>query len=206
MPILPSCSNRPQELSGLGPCCHERRCYCDEVGDHQDARYQYTNEPDRNDGDGNNAQIARERAPHRLTDHEPERHADDDSDEGHGGRLPCHGGDNLAVHESEHLQEPDFFSAARDTHHKQVEERRGAEDCQHRTKDEREVDRLAEVDQRCWGSRQRYARSVRVEVVVDCSLPLRAADNADEQPPPDNVFANACRHAACFGPGGHTAA
>ena len=48
-PDAGSLSRGPQKLSGLGPGCHEGRCQGNEVGDHQDARHQDTDKPDRHD-------------------------------------------------------------------------------------------------------------------------------------------------------------
>jgi hypothetical protein len=51
------------------------------------------------------------------------------------------------VHEPQDLQEPDLASAARHTDDEKVRQRRRAEHRQHDPEDEREVDRLAEVDE-----------------------------------------------------------
>ena len=49
---------------------------------HDDARRQSPNEEDRHHGDRNNTQVVGECPPHRLTDHHPQRDADDDADKG----------------------------------------------------------------------------------------------------------------------------
>ena len=108
-----------------------------------------TTRSDRHDGDRDDTQVVGECPPYCLTDHHPQRDADDDADKGQGSGLPGHGRGNLAVHEPEHLQEPNLSSAARDAHHEQMEERRRTEQSQHGTKDEREVDRLVDWPQCC---------------------------------------------------------
>ena len=102
---------------------------------------------DRHHGDRDHPQVVGERIPHRPSDDQPQRDADDDADEGQRRGLPGDRRDNLAVDEPQDLQEPDVSAAAGHAHHEQMGQRRRTEHGQHRPEDEREVDRLAEVDQ-----------------------------------------------------------
>ena len=63
-------------------------------------------------------------------------------------RLPADGGADLALDEPERLQEPDLMPASGHADHKEVHERRHAEQRQHEAEDEREVHGFPEVDKR----------------------------------------------------------
>jgi len=77
-----------------------------------------------------------------------ERDTDDDPHHRHRARLPAHGRAHLVVDEPEVLEQSDLAPTPRDAHDQQVQERGRAEQRQHEPQDQREVDRLAEVDQR----------------------------------------------------------
>ena len=102
---------------------------------------------ERHDGDRDDPEIVGEGVPHRPADDQPQRDTDDDADQGQRRGLPRDRRDDLAVDEAQDLQEPDLSAAPRHAHHEQVRQRRRTEHGQHRPEDEREVDRLAEVDQ-----------------------------------------------------------
>ena len=62
--------------------------------------------------------------------------------------LPVDGGADLAVEEPERLQDAHVAAAPRHGDDEEVEERRHPEEADHDAQDQREVDRLPEVDQR----------------------------------------------------------
>ena len=101
---------------------------------------------------------------------------------GQRGRLPGHGRGDLAVHEPDHLEQPDLAPAARHTDDQQVEQSGGPEYRQHGAEDEREVDCLPEVDERGGGDREGGERPVPVEIAVDCRLSARARHEGGQHP------------------------
>ena len=72
---------------------------------------------DRHYGDGHSTQVGGKGPPDRLTQGNAQRDADDDSHQGDRGRLPAHGGANLALDEPERLQEPDLVPASSHADH-----------------------------------------------------------------------------------------
>jgi len=86
-----------------------------------------------------------------------ERDTDDDPHQRNGRRLPAHGRFDLAVHEAKCFQETHLATTASHADDEQVYERRRPEHRHHKPEDEREVHRLAKVDQRGGNGRPRGA-------------------------------------------------
>ena len=154
----------------------------EEVGDGEDADHQAHHEPGRHHRHRHHAQVGGEGPPHLLSDRQPERHADDDPDEGERGRLPGNRGGHLTIHEPEYLEQPDLPSPACHAHHEQVQQRRGAEQRQHDAEDEREVDGFSEVDQRDRRRGEHREGGVGVQIVVDRGLSPGPSHEACQHP------------------------
>ena len=79
--------------------------------------------------------------------------ADNDPDQGDRARLPAHRGTDLALDESERLQEADLAPAPSHTDDQEVQKCGRTEQSEHEAENERKVHGFPEIDERGGGGR-----------------------------------------------------
>ena len=104
-------------------------------------------DPRRHNGLHHHPQVGRKGVPDEPAGGDAQRDADHDPDDGDGRGLPGDGQGDLAADEAERLQQSHLLSPPVQAGEQHVEQRRHAEQDDDQTEDQREVDRLSEVDE-----------------------------------------------------------